>query len=80
MINATRNLARKYGAKIAAVATLGAMSVPAFAQTSNPIVTMLEAIGLDGVQAAVIAMGLVIVGVALAFKAPSVAKRGIAKV
>jgi hypothetical protein len=41
---------------------------------------MLEQIGLDGVAAAVIAMGVLIVGVAMAFKAPDVAKRGVRKV
>lgn len=80
MFAKTRSVARKYGAKVAAVVTLGALSVPAFAQTTNPIVQMLESIGLDGVTAAVIAMGLLIVGIALAFKAPDVAKRGVKKV
>ncbi len=79
MFAKTRSVARKYGAKVAVVAGLGAMAVPAFA-ADNPIVTMLGAIGLDGVSAAVIAMGLTIVGVALAFKAPDVAKRGVKKV
>lgn len=81
MFAKTRSVARKYGAKVAAVTTLGALSVPAFAQTgTNPIFQMLESIGLDGVTAAVIAMGLLIVGIALAFKAPDVAKRGVKKV
>lgn len=80
MFAKTRSVARKYGAKVAAVATLGALSVPAFAQSTNPIVQMLESIGLDGISAAVIAMGLLIVGIALAFKAPDVAKRGVKKV
>ena len=80
MFAKTRSVARKYGAKVAAVATLGALSVPAFAQSTNPIVQMLDAIGLDGVAAAVIAMGLIIVGISLAFKAPDVAKRGVKKV
>lgn len=80
MFAKTRSVARKYGAKVAAVATLGALSVPAFAQTTNPIVQMLESIGLDGISAAVIAMGLLVVGIALAFKAPDVAKRGVKKV
>ncbi|MDH1333706.1 hypothetical protein N5D63_06040 [Comamonas thiooxydans] len=80
MFAKTRSVARKYGAKVAAVATLGALSVPAFAQSTNPIVQMLDAIGLDGVAAAVIAMGLIIVGIALAFKSPDVAKRGVKKI
>lgn len=80
MFAKTRSVARKYGAKVAAVTTLGALSVPAFAQSTNPIVQMLDSIGLDGISAAVIAMGLLIVGIALAFKAPDVAKRGVKKV
>lgn len=80
MFAKTRSVARKYGAKVAAVTALGALSVPAFAQSTNPIVQMLESIGLDGISAAVIAMGLLIVGIALAFKAPDVAKRGVKKV
>ena len=79
MFAKTRSVARKYGAKVAVVAGLGALAVPAFA-ADNPIVTMLESIGLDGISAAVIAMGLLIVGIALAFKAPDVAKRGVKKV
>ncbi len=74
--------AQKYGSKalvVAAAATLGASS--AMAQTAtNPIVQMLEAIGLDGTTASVIAAGLIIVGIALAMKGPDVAKRVIRKV
>lgn len=74
--------AQKFGAKalaVAGVATLGASS--AFAQAaSNPIVTMLDSVDLGGVATAVAAIGLLIVGVALTFKGPDVAKRVIRKV
>lgn len=73
--------AQKYGSKalaVAGVATLGASS--AMAQATNPIVTMIEGIGLDGVTAAVIAVCVIVVGIALAMKGPDVAKRVIRKV
>lgn len=73
---------KKYGSKalvVAAAATLGASS--AMAQTAtNPIVTMLDAIGLDGVTAAILALCLVVVGIALTMRGPDVAKRVIRKV
>lgn len=73
--------AQKYGSKalaVAGVATLGASS--AMAQSTNPIVVMIDAIGLDGVTAAVIAVCVIVVGIALAMKGPDVAKRVIRKV
>lgn len=80
MLNTALGIARKYGSKAAALTVIAGASVPAFAQSTNPIVQMIEQIGLDGVAAAVIAMGVLIVGVAMAFKAPDVAKRGVKKV
>ena len=74
--------AQKYGSKalaVAGAATLGASS--AFAQTAgNPITAMLDAVDIGGVAAAVAAIALLIVGVALTFKGPDVAKRVIRKV
>ena len=74
--------AQKFGAKalaVAGVATLGASS--AFAQAAgNPITTMLDSVDIGGVATAVAAIGLLIVGVALTFKGPDVAKRVIRKV
>ena len=73
--------AQKFGSKalaVAGVATLGASS--AFAQATNPITTMLDAVDIGGVATAVAAVGLLIVGVALTFKGPDVAKRVIRKV
>lgn len=73
--------AQKYGSKalaVAGVATLGASS--AMAQSTNPIVIMIDGIGLDGVTSAVIAVCVIVVGIALAMKGPDVAKRVIRKV
>ncbi len=73
--------AREYGAKIGAGATALGLSTMAMAQTaSDPIGDMLDAVGLSGVSAKVIALGLLVVGVALAFKGPDVAKRIIRKI
>lgn len=73
--------ARKYGSKALAVAALGIASSGAFAQTAgNPIVTVLDAVGLTGVSASIAALALVIVAIALTMKGPDVAKRIIRKV
>lgn len=80
MLNKTLGIARKYGSKAAALTVIAGASVPAFAQDANPIVQMIESIGLVGVVAAVVAFGLVAVSVALAFKGVDVAKRGVKKV
>lgn len=81
MFKNARNLARKYGSKALVMAGLGTASVGAFAQTTtNPIVTVLNAVGLDGVQAAVLAVCLIIVAIALTMKGPDVSKRVIRKV
>lgn len=77
----TFNTLRKYGAKIGAGATALGLSTMAMAQTaSDPMGDMLDAVGLSGVSAKVVALGLLVVGVALAFKAPDVAKRIIRKI
>ena len=73
--------ARKYGSKALALAALGTASVGAFAQTSdNPIVTVLGAVSLAGVAAAIAALALIVVAIALTMKGPDVAKRIIRKV
>lgn len=46
----------------------------------NPIVTILNAIGLDGVQAAVLAAGMVIISIALTFRGPVLGKKVIRQV
>ena len=74
-------LARKYGRNAAVIAGLAGASVGAFAQTAtNPIVTLLGGVGLDGVSAAVLAVCVTIVAIALTMKGPDVSKRVIRKV
>lgn len=68
---------KNQGAKLATAAALVAATASVHA---NPIVTMIEGIDLDGVSTAVVASGVLIVGIALAFKAPDVAKRAVRKV
>ncbi|MGJ7556083.1 hypothetical protein ACSFBI_18945 [Variovorax sp. RB3P1] len=81
MFKNVRNLARNYGSKIAVLAVAGTASVGAFAQTStNPIVTLLGGVGLDGVSAAILAVCVTIVAIALTMKGPDVSKRVIRKV
>lgn len=46
----------------------------------NPIVILLNAIGLDGVQASIAAVSLVIVAVALTLRGPVLAKKVIRQV
>jgi len=79
--------AKKYGstaaAKVAAVGTtLALLGSRAMAQTADPSVLdqFFDAIGLNTVAGKVVAIGLIIVGIALAFKGPDLAKRVIRKV
>lgn len=72
---------KKYGSRALVAGAAGLAGTAAMAQTAtNPIVTMIESIGLDGVTAAIIAVCLIVVGIALAMKGPDVAKRVIRKV
>ncbi|MGA0569835.1 hypothetical protein ACO2Q9_03845 [Variovorax sp. VNK109] len=73
--------AKKYGAKILAAGSGLMLSGLAMAQsTEGPFDPFFDAISLDGITAKVIAAGVIIVGIALAFKGPDVAKRVIRKV
>ena len=80
------NVARKYGSKaatkVAAVGTaLTVAAGSAMAQAADgPFDQFLDAIGLGTTSGKVIAIGLLIVGIALAFKGPDLAKRVIRKV
>ncbi len=74
------NQARRYGAKIAAGATALAFSAASFAQTVDPISTILDSVDLSGIAVKVAAAALVVVVIALTFKGPDVAKRVIRKV
>lgn len=74
----TFKTARKYGPKIAAVVAAGAVA-PAFAATSV-VDQIFAAIDLTTVSASVLALGVLIIGVAMAFKGVDLGKRGIKKV
>lgn len=63
-----------------AVALASAASMAQAQAVSNPIVTLIESVDLSTVATAVAAVALLIVGIALTFKGPDVAKRVIRKV
>lgn len=67
-------------AKVAAVLVLALAGVSAHAQAATGIDAMLDAVDLSGIATKVGAAGLVIVGIALVFKGPALAKRIISKV
>lgn len=73
------NVAKKYGAKIAAAGTALTLSTGAFAQSTG-IDSILDAVSLAGIETKVVAACLLIVGIALVFKGPDLAKRIIRKV
>ncbi len=79
-MTATFNTARKYGSK--AIAAVGALtlSAGAFAQASSPIDTILDGVSLDGIAVKLTALAVIVVGIALVFKGPALAKRIISKV
>ncbi len=56
-----------------------ALSTMARAQSSG-IDSMFDAIDLSGISAKVVSLGLLIVGIALVFKGPALAKRIISKI
>ena len=76
----TLNIARKYGSKALVLAAATTASVGAFAQATNPIVTLIEGVDLSTVAASVLAVAVIVVAIALTFKGPDVAKRVIRKV
>ena len=80
IMTATFRTLRKYGAKAVAGASGLAISGMAMAQATDPISDMLDAVSLGGISAKVVAAGLLIVGIALAFKAPDLAKRVVRKI
>jgi len=57
------------------------LAAPAFAQTvGNPLTDALDTVDLSGILVKLAAAGLVIVGIALAMKGPTLAKRVVNKV
>lgn len=75
----------KISPKLLAAQTLAVIGAAGFsvahaAAGDNPIVTLISSVDLATVAAAVAAVSLLIVGIALTFKGPDVAKRVIRKV
>jgi len=70
------NKIRNFGA--ATLATF--VAAAAHAQAVSPLETMLDEVDLAGLSVKIIAVGVLIVGIALAFKGPDLAKRVIRKV
>lgn len=68
-----------YGSTAALASTMVATAAHAEA-AANPIVTLIESVDLSTVSIAIAAVALLIVGIALTFKGPDVAKRVIRKV
>lgn len=77
MFHKTRSIARQYGAKVVA-GSAGALAV-ASAHAAG-LDDLFDAIDLSGVSVKVLALGVVIVGIALYMKGPAIVKRIIAKV
>ena len=73
------NAMKRYGAKIAAAGAALTLSTGAFAQSTG-IDSILDAVSLSGIETKVVAACLLIVGIALVFKGPDLAKRIIRKV
>lgn len=80
MFTKTRNVARKYGAKIAAASVPALLFAQSAHATGDPITTMLASVDLTTVAASVAAICLLVIGIKLTFKGPDVAGRVIRKV
>ena len=77
----TMTLARKYGAKITVASTaLFCAAMSHAAGEASGITAALDAVDLSGVATKVGAAALLIVGIALVFKGPDIAKRIVRKV
>lgn len=77
MFEKTRAIARKFGAK--AVAATG-MAMAVTASHAAGIDDLFDAVDVSSVSTKVTALAVVIVGIALVMKGPSVVKRIIAKI
>ena len=71
MFHKTRSIARQYGAKVVAASA---------SSHAAGLDDLFDAIDLSGVSVKVLALGVVIVGIALYMKGPAIVKRIIAKV
>ena len=77
MFHKTRSIARQYGAKVVA-GSAGALAVAS--SHAAGLDDLFDAVDLSGVSVKVLALGVVIVGIALYMKGPAIVKRIIAKV
>lgn len=76
-----QTLAANQYAKAGALVTMGLMASGAHAaEGDNPLTTLFDAVDLSGISTKVLAMGVIIVGIAIAFKGPSLVKRIIGKI
>ncbi len=81
MFKNARNLARKYGAKIATAATLATGTVMAHAQaTGTPLTGGIDSVDLSGAGVKVAAAMVLVIGLAMAFKGGDLGKRVVRKV
>lgn len=78
MFNATRNLAQKFGAKVA-IGGLSLVPVFAMAQGTDPVSQIFAAVDLTTVSVAVIAVGLLVIAIVMAFKGIDLGKRAVSK-
>jgi len=69
----------RFATKLALVPALVALSVPAFAQATNPVDQIFAGIDLSTVTVAVVALGIVVMGIVMAFKGIDLGKRGVSK-
>lgn len=67
-------------ARLAALSATALATTATFAQAADPITAALDSVDLTGIAVKVAAVGLLVVGIALAFKGPDVAKRVVRKV
>ena len=71
--------AQKYGARVSTAAGVALLSISS-AHAAGPIDDLFGAIDLTTVAAAVLAVGLLVVGIAMSFKGIDLSKRAVRKV
>lgn len=75
-----RTMKQRLYARLAALSATALATTATFAQAADPITAALDSVDLTGIAVKVAAVGLLVVGIALAFKGPDVAKRVVRKV
>lgn len=74
------NLARSAHARATVAAGLAMSSALANAQTADPITTLFDAVDFSGITAKIVALGVVVIGIVIAFKGVDIVKRIVRKV